>query len=80
MESAKSEKVILRRFFFGKDRGVAEKVVVDAIDLGERQDVLPVEYSDNEKGYPQMTVKPTEKYWKALVAAKAERHARYAAS
>ena len=78
MASAKGEKVISPKFF-GKDRGVAEKVVVDAMDLGERQGVLTVEYSENAKGYPQMTVKPTEKCCKALVAAKAEMQARYAA-
>lgn len=77
MASAKGSKVVNPKFF-GKDRGLSERVVVDAIDLGERQGVLAVEYSENAKGYPQMTVELTEKCTKWLKDAKAEAQARYA--
>jgi len=79
MASAKGPRAVNPKFF-GRDRGIAEQVVVDAVDLGERQGVLTVEYSENAKGYPQMTVEPTEKCIKGLVDAKAEAQARYAKS
>lgn len=69
MASFKGAKVISPKYF-GQDRNVSEKEITDAIDLAERQGVLQVEYSENAKGYPQMSVEPTEKCVKALQEAK----------
>ena len=76
MATAKGERTINPKFF-GKDRGASEKLVVDSIDLGERQGVLAVEYKENAKGYPVMLVKPTEEILSQLQEAKDEAAARF---
>ena len=63
--------------FFGKDRGCSEKLVTDAIDLGERQNLLKVEYAENAKGYPVMIVEPSDHAKALLQDAKDEAAARY---
>lgn len=76
MATAKGEKLI-NPHFFGRDRGCSEKVVVDAIDMGERNGVLAVEYETNSKGHGVMKIKPTERCIQKLAAAKAEAAARF---
>ena len=76
MASAKERKQINPKYF-GKDRGCSEQLVVDAIDLGERNGLLKVEYSENNKGFPVMFVEPTEKAFRDLQSAKDEAAARF---
>ena len=76
MSCFKGERTINPKFA-GKDFGASEKVVTDAIDRAERNKVLSVEYGENAKGYPQMTIKPTAEAISRLEAAKAEAQARF---